>query len=688
MPGNNPYNRYNPAFGGGGVNNNNRGGIGRNQVQPAVKPQTQLVNHPVQPGAIVVNPHPNPISIIPLNDPNPAPVQPTPQQPVQPTPQPVQPTPQPVAPAIDPVQPTPAPVDPTPAPDLQPTPQPDLQPTPQPATITPAQPTINPETQPLTDKIQPLDTTTNIPAIDPATQKLLDDYDNTAQTGEDFGESLAKIKPPALTSTLFFIDEAATADDPIMCYSSHQVSVGNSEWKIYHQNIKGEYYDSKFASDDPQSLYGLKRCEDAYDSKKIKYLGGLSWKRLSYCYPKLSVIKKGIDCRDIYQGSLGDCYLLSSISSIAERPERIERILLQRNKSPKGAYCVAICVMGEFREIFLDDMIPTKFGQVAFAHNDEGELWSILIEKAYAKAYGGYWNIGSGGLSKNALMDLTGAPTEELQFKEPDEQEALFDKIFDADQRNYIMNAGTKGSGEKKSNTGIISGHAYTLMSAHRLDNGDRVLKLRNPWGKGEWNGAYSDVSNKWTPELKRKLGWTNEDDGTFFMPVEDFIKEFEGVSVCHYRDDYVLSSLPDFNEDSTIAVYQFEVDQSGEYYFGLSQPDKNMKPSGYTYGMISVVIARIGQDGEPVYVGGKGYPRRDVWFMGKCEKGQYLAFVTTNWDQEDDGDLTFWGYGPKQIYFQRVQIERNLESAQEIFNKTILNFVCKFSIFTNLVIY
>jgi calpain-15 len=30
-------------------------------------------------------------------------------------------------------------------------------------------------------------------------------------------------------------------------------------------------------------------------------------------------------------------------------------------------------------------------------------------------------------------------------------------------------------------------------------------MKLRNPWGnKGEWNGDWSDKSDKWTPELKK----------------------------------------------------------------------------------------------------------------------------------------------------------------------------------------
>jgi Calpain family cysteine protease len=53
----------------------------------------------------------------------------------------------------------------------------------------------------------------------------------------------------------------------------------------------------------------------------------------------------------------------------------------------------------------------------------------------------------------------------------------------------------------------------YSLISAHEIvDNGTNVklLKLRNPWGCGEWNGDWSDNSNKWTDEFKQQLGVEN----------------------------------------------------------------------------------------------------------------------------------------------------------------------------------
>ncbi len=44
------------------------------------------------------------------------------------------------------------------------------------------------------------------------------------------------------------------------------------------------------------------------------------------------------------------------------------------------------------------------------------------------------------------------------------------------------------GYGERK---GIQEGHAYSVMRAVEID-GERLLLLKNPWGKGEWTGPWS----------------------------------------------------------------------------------------------------------------------------------------------------------------------------------------------------
>jgi len=53
---------------------------------------------------------------------------------------------------------------------------------------------------------------------------------------------------------------------------------------------------------------------------------------------------------------------------------------------------------------------------------------------------------------------------------------------------------------------------------------------LRNPWGKGEWQGEWSDNSSIWTTELKQQLNWESADDGVFYMNWNDFLKYYSDV--------------------------------------------------------------------------------------------------------------------------------------------------------------
>ena len=67
--------------------------------------------------------------------------------------------------------------------------------------------------------------------------------------------------------------------------------------------------------------------------------------------------------------------------------------------------------------------------------------------------------------------------------------------------------AASLGQGEELKGDGIISGHAYSVVSLYEFEANLRIvrlLKLRNPWGRGEWTGDWSDSSSKWTPALRK----------------------------------------------------------------------------------------------------------------------------------------------------------------------------------------
>jgi hypothetical protein len=93
------------------------------------------------------------------------------------------------------------------------------------------------------------------------------------------------------------------------------------------------------------------------------------------------------------------------------------------------------------------------------------------------------------------------------------------------------MNASSFAGSDQEFVDGIAQGHAYTILSVHTVQYNNasvRLLKIRNPWGRsGEWNGVWSDKSTIWTDSLKNEVGWTDADDGTFFISLEDYLSHF-----------------------------------------------------------------------------------------------------------------------------------------------------------------
>ena len=88
-------------------------------------------------------------------------------------------------------------------------------------------------------------------------------------------------------------------------------------------------------------------------------------------------------------------------------------------------------------------------------------------------------------------------------------------------------------SGEK-SGGGIVPGHAYSILKIKETKSGLRLLNIWNPWGTFEWDGDYSDNSDKWTPELLEEIQpKIDPEDGAFWMSYTDFYTNFESINVC-----------------------------------------------------------------------------------------------------------------------------------------------------------
>lgn len=60
------------------------------------------------------------------------------------------------------------------------------------------------------------------------------------------------------------------------------------------------------------------------------------------------VFDKKIEPNDIKQGTLGDCWLMSALASLAEMPYLVERLFITQKYNTDGVYRVKICKNGEW----------------------------------------------------------------------------------------------------------------------------------------------------------------------------------------------------------------------------------------------------------------------------------------------------------------------------------------------------
>lgn len=83
---------------------------------------------------------------------------------------------------------------------------------------------------------------------------------------------------------------------------------------------------------------------------------------------EVHIFQGGIKPNDILQGALGDCYFLCSLAILAERPERIKKLIKTQKVTESGHYCVRVCKNGFWQDVVIDDYFPAnKYNTPAFA---------------------------------------------------------------------------------------------------------------------------------------------------------------------------------------------------------------------------------------------------------------------------------------------------------------------------------
>eukprot|EP00930_Biecheleria_cincta_P041456 TRINITY_DN28414_c0_g2_i1.p1 TRINITY_DN28414_c0_g2~~TRINITY_DN28414_c0_g2_i1.p1 ORF type:complete len:416 (+),score=59.98 TRINITY_DN28414_c0_g2_i1:353-1600(+) len=242
-----------------------------------------------------------------------------------------------------------------------------------------------------------------------------------------------------------------------------------------------------------------------------------------------------------------------------------------------------------WRRIEIDDRVPCQVAPAwarhmglgpgatpCFSQPVKGEVWPLMLEKAFAKVAGSYGAL-EGGIPEIAFQLLTGQREQlrwqrangasswsQLRFVKPGWSGAkvtgasyrvtrkclqgtdFFLRLAYYDQANFLLAASIDSSPgyaalEHRRRDGLVEGHAYSVLEVQEV-HGLKLVRLRNPWGKIEWNGQWSRGSTAWAryphvaQDIARRGGGVadaGKEDGSFWMSFDDFSSIFNAVIVC-----------------------------------------------------------------------------------------------------------------------------------------------------------
>jgi len=443
--------------------------------------------------------------------------------------------------------------------------------------------------------------------------------------------------------------------------SSKQTSKGDSIIKTFSEQQASQDFNDELFPPNFDSLFSSKKDIVNYENPVIpKFLkdkkklllsqfalsqkdGRYSWAKLSEVKDtsKLNVLRDSKSLKDdVIQGELGDCYFLSTLYSLAENPQNIKK-MIKNGKATDDSFEANIFIHGEPVTVVVDDSFPVaNASKIAFAgiNENSGNIWPLILEKAWAKCNKSYEDIIPGN-SADAFQFLTPAPYD-TYYHTQDIGATLFKTIQDANKENYIILADiteTKNTNlDTLSKLGLITNHAYSVIGTAVLKkpNGNEIqlLKMKNMWGTNEWIGDWSDQSLKWTQEFKKAVGLQNKEDGVFWMSYDDYLQFYTTTHIAQVHSDYLYNVLKLKNKNPQ-NICRIKVDRAGSGYFMVNLKNtriyNNLKDANYSNPFCSIIVMRKDEDNFEFIGSDSGKKDRFYIPCHEMEKGIYYVAVS-----------------------------------------------------------
>jgi Ca2+-binding EF-hand superfamily protein len=262
----------------------------------------------------------------------------------------------------------------------------------------------------------------------------------------------------------------------------------------YADDIEDLSHDERFLETKGITRNDLNQFDKLKDDSKLRgeVRGNYSWGRSKITATDRRLFAHGdasIRGTAIEQGSLGDCYFLAGVASLAStKPEAIKQ-MIATNKD--GTFTVSFPGRKP-----VTVTAPTDAEIARYASTGRQGIWLNVLEKAYAKsrndsrlfAKGDMYKAIEGGFGRQSIRALTGSTSETslVALLSPSQ---LLAKVSQGQADGRLMTIATGhpvGRHRTKAND-LPTGHEYTVMG---YDAATRKFLIRNPWGSG---GAKDD---------------------------------------------------------------------------------------------------------------------------------------------------------------------------------------------------
>ena len=280
---------------------------------------------------------------------------------------------------------------------------------------------------------------------------------------------------------------------------------------------------------------------------------------------KISLFKKSpeqdheVFIEDVIQGSVGDCYFLASLAAISCcKPDAIKKMVTNANNAGFSLQYYDENKQVKFISVndkFWIDGRNTIYARIV-PENEEIEIWPLVIEKAWAKANGGYPGIeGSNNPTLDYSLFLTGTKATFLSISsEITEQIKLtkeINKHFNNEKNPIALYSIQADRLTDETSKDLIPSHAYALKN---YNNETGKFDIYNPHGKDHLYDKDADFVLKNFDTLVF-FDFENPERQFDLLLVNGFnINDLMGKYVSDYIDKHYLNEISNINLSDLIS--------------------------------------------------------------------------------------------------------------------------------------